>query len=35
MQNGGASGRNIARVCRHILLGEPVRWEEFLNYATT
>jgi hypothetical protein len=33
MQNGGASGRNIAQVCRHILEGEPVPWEEFLNYA--
>ena len=32
MQNGGTSGRNIARVCRHILLGEPVRWEEFLTH---
>jgi len=30
MQNGGASGRNIAQLCRHILLGEPVNWEEFL-----
>ena len=30
MQNGGASGGNIAQVCRHILLGEPVNWEEFL-----
>ena len=30
MQNGGASGRNIAQVCRHILLDEPVNWEEFL-----
>lgn len=35
MQNRGESGRNIARVCRHILLGEPVQWEEFLNYAPT
>ncbi|WP_374685994.1 hypothetical protein [Promineifilum sp.] len=34
MQNGGTSGRNIAQLCRHILLGEPVRWEEFLVYAT-
>lgn len=34
MQNGGESGRNIARVCRHILRDEPVQWEEFLNYAT-
>lgn len=34
MQNGGASGSHIARVCRHILLGEPVRWEEFLPHAT-
>ena len=33
MQNGGVSGQNIARVCRHILLGEPVQWEEFLTYA--
>ncbi len=33
MQNGGVSGWNIARVCRHILLGEPVQWEEFLTYA--
>ena len=33
MQNGGVSGHNIARVCRHILLGEPVEWEEFLTYA--
>ncbi|MBP6017216.1 MAG: hypothetical protein KA586_10895 [Candidatus Promineofilum sp.] len=32
MQNGGVSGQNIARVCRHILLGEPVRWEEFLTH---
>jgi len=30
LQNGGQSGRNIAQVCRHILLGEPVNWEEFL-----
>lgn len=35
MQNRGESGRNIARVCRHILLGEPVQWEEFLTYAPT
>ena len=34
MQNGGRSGRNIAQVCRHILLGEPVNWEEFLAQAT-
>lgn len=33
MQNGGESGRNIARVCRHILLHEPVHWEEFLTHA--
>ena len=33
LQNGGTSGRNIAQVCRHILRGEPVSWEEFLNYA--
>lgn len=33
MQNGGMSGRNIAQVCRHILLGEAVNWEEFLVYA--
>jgi hypothetical protein len=30
MQNGGVSGQNIARLCRHILRGEPVHWEEFL-----
>ena len=34
LQNGGQSGRNIAQVCRHILLGEPVNWEEFLGQAT-
>jgi hypothetical protein len=34
MQNAGASGRNIAQVCRHILEGEPVSWQEFLSYAT-
>ncbi len=34
LQNGGQSGHNIARVCRHILLGEPVNWEEFLGQAT-
>jgi hypothetical protein len=34
MQNGGVSGRNIAQVCRHILEGEPVPWQEFLTYAT-
>jgi hypothetical protein len=34
LQNGGRSGHNIARVCRHILLGEPVQWEEFLVQAT-
>jgi len=34
MQNGGLSGRNIAQVCRHILLDEPVNWEEFLVRAT-
>lgn len=33
MQNGGVSGQNIARVCRHILLDEPVTWEEFLTHA--
>lgn len=33
MQNGGVSGQNIARVCRHILLDEPVTWEEFLIHA--
>lgn len=33
MQNGGVSGQNIARVCRHILLDEPVQWEEFLIHA--
>lgn len=33
MQNGGVSGQNIARVCRHILLNEPVNWEEFLTHA--
>lgn len=33
LQNGGQSGRNIAQVCRHILLGEPVNWEEFLGQA--
>ncbi len=33
MQNGGTSGNNIARVCRHILMGEPVNWEEFLPHA--
>ena len=33
MQNGGVSGQNIARVCRHILLEEPVQWEEFLIHA--
>ena len=33
MQNGGVSGHNIARVCRHILMGEPVNWEEFLTHA--
>lgn len=33
MQNGGVSGQNIARVCRHILLDEPVKWEEFLTHA--
>jgi hypothetical protein len=33
MQNGGMSGRNIAQLCRHILLGEPVNWEEFLVHA--
>ena len=25
---------DIARLCRHILLGEPVQWEEFLTHAT-
>lgn len=35
MQNGGLSGHNIARVCRHILLGEPVNWKEFLHYDPT
>ena len=34
LQNGGTSGRNIAQLCRHILRGEEVRWEEFLAYAT-
>lgn len=33
MQNGGVSGRNIAQLCRHILRGEAVDWEEFLVYA--
>lgn len=33
MQNGGVSGRNIAQLCRHILHGEAVNWEEFLVYA--
>lgn len=33
MQNGGMSGHYIAQVCRHILLGEPVNWEEFLTHA--
>lgn len=33
MQNGGASGNNIAQVCRHILMGEPVHWEEFLPHV--
>ena len=33
IQNGGASGGNIAQVCRHILLGEPVNWEEFIVQA--
>ncbi len=32
MQNGGMSGRNIAQVCRHILQGEPINYEEFLDY---
>ena len=33
MQNGGVSGQNIARLCRHLLLNEPVNWEEFLTHA--
>jgi hypothetical protein len=33
MQNGGVSGQNIARLCRHILLDEPVKWEEFLTHV--
>ena len=33
LQNGGRSGHNIAQVCRHILLDEPVKWEEFLVQA--
>lgn len=33
LQNGGVSGHNIAQVCRHILLDEPVQWEEFLPRA--
>ena len=32
LQNGGASGCNIAQVCRHMLYGEPIRWGEFLDY---
>lgn len=32
LQNGGTSGLNIAQVCRRILRGEPVSWEEFLTH---
>ncbi|MFO7663314.1 MAG: hypothetical protein R6X18_12080, partial [Chloroflexota bacterium] len=33
LQNGGMSGHNIAQLCRHILLGEPVNWKEFLVHV--